>query len=208
MPIKIIIDNVSKRFKRDWIVKQLSFTVAQGDKIAILGKNGSGKSTLLKMICGFVSESEGKINWALEGDQLDLTEWHQHYTLSAPYLELIEEFTLQESIDFHFSLKPKRSDVSIDEALTESGLAPHLSKLISNFSSGMKQRLKLILALCSEASVYLLDEPCSNLDDQGIAWYQSLIGFLPKGKTVIVASNNKDEYAFCDRQISVASGVI
>ena len=65
------------------------------------------KSTLLKLVCGYVSQSEGEINWKSDANVLDLTEWHQLYTLSAPYLELIEEFTLQESIDFHFSLKTK-----------------------------------------------------------------------------------------------------
>ena len=87
-----------------------------------------------------MSQSEGEINWKSDANVLDLTEWHQLYTLSAPYLELIEEFTLQESIDFHFSLKPKLKNSSIEKALKGFWPRPSLSKQIANFSSGMKPK--------------------------------------------------------------------
>ena len=204
MPIEITLDSVSKRYKRDWIIQHLNVNIGSSDRMAILGQNGSGKSTLLKLICGFVSQTEGEVSWQHNDTELDVTEWHQHYTMTAPYLELIEEYTLQESIDFHFSLKSLRSSVDLTQVLDDSGLSPHLSKPVANFSSGMKQRLKLILTLCSEVPIYLLDEPCSNLDQAGIEWYQALIKSLPADKTVVVASNNSDEYLFCNKKLHVS----
>ncbi|MFT5513307.1 MAG: ABC-type multidrug transport system ATPase subunit [Bacteroidia bacterium] len=203
MAIELAFENVSKRFKRDWILENLSFHIKQGSKTAILGKNGSGKSTLLKIISGFTSTTAGEVQWTKDAAQLDVTKWHLNYTFSAPYLELIEEFTLQESIDFHFSLKGIRKDIVLDDILKEAGLSDHLSKQVCNFSSGMKQRLKLVLSLCSDVPIYLLDEPCSNLDHSGIEWYKTMIQSLPSCKTIIVASNNKDEYSFCEDTINV-----
>jgi ABC-type multidrug transport system ATPase subunit len=203
MSIVVGLTGVSKRFKRDWVIQNLNHRITASSKTAILGKNGSGKSTLLKIICGFVSPTEGEVNWKKNAENLDQGNWHHYFSYVAPYLELIEEYTLQESLDFHFSLKSLRPDIDLDNALKSSGLFEHKQKQISNFSSGMKQRLKLILALYSEVPIYLLDEPCSNLDVSGIEWYQEVVAGLPEDKIVIVASNNKEEYSFCTNTITV-----
>ncbi|MFT5725101.1 MAG: ABC-type multidrug transport system ATPase subunit [Bacteroidia bacterium] len=203
MSVEIEINDISKRFKRDWIVRHFKHHFSPSNKIAVLGTNGSGKSTLLKIISGFVATTEGEIIWKLDGKPVDPANWHQHFAYSAPYLELIEEYTLEESLDFHFSLKAARKDLDLDQVLIDCGLQPHMTKRVSNFSSGMKQRLKLVLSLCSDVSVYLLDEPCSNLDDPGIEWYREMIKDLPTNKTIVVASNNKLEYEFCDIMVNV-----
>lgn len=204
MSIEINLNGVSKRFKRDWIFRSISYQFNPGSRTALLGSNGSGKSTLLKIIAGYVGSTEGTITWKSDEQTLEEQQWHQHISLAAPYLECILEYSLKESIDFHFSLKNKRTDIDINEVLEKSGLANHLHKNISQFSSGMMQRLKLILALGSDVDVYLLDEPCSNLDDAGIEWYQNLVNGLPDNKTVIVASNTKVEYYFCEDKITVS----
>lgn len=198
MPGQIILDKVSKRFRRDWIFKDISYTFETGSRTAILGINGSGKSTLIKVISGYVGISEGKVDWRVSGKSLELKQWHKHFSICAPYLELIEEFTLAEILDFHFQLKPLRADIDLDTMLSESGLAAHKSKTISLFSSGMKQRLRIILALASDTDIYLLDEPCSNLDDQGVLWYKSVIKRLPNDKSILVGSNIPHEYEFCN----------
>lgn len=201
MTLKVELIKVSKRFKRDWIIQHLLYNFKSGSRTAVLGSNGSGKSTLLKIISGFMAVSEGDVVWKINDQEIDASDWHHYFSFSAPYLEMIEEYTLQESLDFHFSLKNIRPDVNIEVLLKNSGLAEHKTKQIRNFSSGMKQRLKLILALGSDVELYLLDEPCSNLDQTGIEWYKSLIEAVPKDKTIIVASNNEEEYAFCTRRL-------
>ena len=168
-----------------------------------MGSNGSGKSTLLKIVAGYVGTTEGNISWHSENKELEIQSWHSQMVIAAPYLECIEEYTLKESIDFHFSLNQMRSDIDLKVVLNESGLSDHMNKTISQFSSGMMQRLKLILALCSDVKVYLLDEPCSNLDDAGIEWYQSMMNKIPSEKTIVVASNSKVEYYFCNDKIMV-----
>jgi len=76
-------------------------------------------------------------------------------------------------------------------------------KAIKNFSSGMKQRVKLALAFCSDTQILLLDEPTSNLDQQGVEWYLSLIEQCSSNRLVIVCSNQEQEYGFCDERINV-----
>ncbi len=200
----IVLDQVSKRFKRDWIFKNVDYTFTAGSKTAILGQNGSGKSTLLKIISGYVGVTKGSVSWIAQGKGLEISDWHKHFTYSAPYLDLLEEFTLKECLDFHFSLKEKRTDINLEDVLRTSGLQGHLNKQTALFSSGMKQRTKLIMALCSDVNVYLLDEPCSNLDEEGTQWYRQLIDQLPTNKTVIVASNAAVEYDFCNTAIRVS----
>ncbi|MCB9261907.1 MAG: ABC transporter ATP-binding protein [Flavobacteriales bacterium] len=196
----IQVDNLSKRYRKEWIFNQLSHQFNTGDRTAILGSNGSGKSTFLKVLCGFVSPTQGSVLWKSDSE-IDINNRHQYFAFCSPYIELIEDYTLQESIDFHFALKTLRNDVDINQWLKDCGLDKHLNKQISLFSSGMKQRLKLLLTLASEVDVYLLDEPTSNLDEQGIGWYQRLIGGVPDGKIVVVASNQPEEYNFCNNQI-------
>ncbi len=203
MSIEIELSGISKKFKRDWVIKNLSYQINLGSKTAILGANGSGKSTLLKIICGFTGTSKGEVKWHKDDNVLDITEWHSHFSYSAPYLELIEEFTLKEMLDLHFKLKPELKSVNRSEILTDSGLLDHMDKPIVNYSSGMKQRVKLILCLCSDVDVYFLDEPCSNLDDEGVLWYHKLVNSLPENKTIIVGSNSTVEYSFCDEYVRV-----
>lgn len=205
MSVEIVVEQISKRFKRDWIFRNVSLNLPSGSKTAVLGPNGSGKSTFLKVISGYVGLTEGKIRWKQNTVDLEATQWHRHFSYCAPYLEMLDEFTLQECFDFHFKLKPLRKDIDLTTWLEESGLDKHKTKQVSLFSSGMQQRLKLILALGSDTEVYLLDEPCSNLDDDGIEWYRSLIVGLPKGKTLLIGSNSPTEYDFCERSISVTA---
>ncbi len=192
--VDIRLEQVYKRFKRDWIIKDLTRTISSGSKLAILGINGSGKSTLLKMISGFVGKTAGKISWDLSNNALEITTWHNHFAYCAPYLELVDSYTLKETIDFHFKLKRQRADVELSDWLQETGLSEHMDKPINLFSSGMQQRTKLILCLATDVPVYLLDEPCSNLDESGINWYQKKLSGLSNDKTVIIASNQPYEY--------------
>jgi len=145
--------------------------------------------------------TEGSVEWMTKS-KVEVEHWHKLYSYCAPYQEHIEEFTLRESIDFHFSLKNQR-EIDLQSWLEETKLASHMNKRISRFSSGMKQRLKLILTLASASSVYFLDEPCSNLDEDGVRWYTERIKELPKESVVLIASNSPKEYEICTQQIHI-----
>lgn len=198
----ITVRKLAKRFRGSWLFQDFNFTFSPGERIAILGQNGSGKSTFIKILSGYMGTSKGEVEWKRE-HILDTVYWHQFYSYCAPYQEVVEEFTLQESLDFHFKLKEIRPDVDLSSWLVETNLEKHLNKPVSRFSSGMKQRLKLILCMASKCDVYFLDEPCSNLDIMGADWYQEKIKTLPENSIVFIASNSPKEYEICTRFIEM-----
>lgn len=201
--LKIQLHEASKRFQYEWIFKNLSLQLKQGDSLAITGGNGSGKSTLLKCLSGAIPFTSGKITFESEGRTIPESDWYQHLTISAPYLELPEEFSLLELIEFHFKFKKPLNQIQAKELIEILYLDQHLSKPVSQFSSGMKQRLKLGIALFSDVPLILLDEPTSNLDKKGIAWYLDLITKYQQGRTLLICSNEPREYEFCLQKIAL-----
>lgn len=199
----ITLSNAGKKFYREWIFRKLDLTISPGERIVLLGPNGSGKSTLLQMIMGAVTPNEGTVTCSdVTGKAIEVESIYRHISIAAPYLELIEDMTLTELIDFHFCFK--QPVTTVNSVLNETGLASKKDSIIRFFSSGMKQRVKLSLAICSASDFLFLDEPCSNLDAEGIRWYRELIDRHTQGRTIIVASNTvREEYDFCDRHIRI-----
>lgn len=193
-----------KKFNREWIFRNTELDIHPGDKVVLLGPNGSGKSTFLQVAGGYQSITEGSIQWETNGVNVAPEEVFHHLAISAPYLELPEEFTLRELIDFHFRFKSRTNGMTDQELIALSGLASQQDRQVRNYSSGMKQRVRLLLAICSDTPMLLLDEPCSNLDSTAIEWYQSLLERFTIGRTVIVGSNRQEhEYRICNRQIDL-----
>jgi ABC-type multidrug transport system ATPase subunit len=199
----ILLNNISKRYNRQWIFKNLNYKFESGHSYSILGNNGSGKSTLLQCIIGAVTTSEGNIAYLQNEKPLVSDKVHEHIALATPYLELIEEFTTIEMIEFHAKFKPLYDDVNLDYILNAVDLQNAKHKQIVNFSSGMKQRLKLALAFFSKSSVLCLDEPTANLDINGVNIYLQLVENFTFNRTVIVASNDEKEYHFCKHHIKI-----
>lgn len=201
---KIELEGAGKRYKREWIFKDLNYAFHNGSRYALLGPNGSGKSTLMKVLSGHLTPSKGRIVFydaqskALEPDQV-----YQSVAYAAPYIELIEEFTLEEAIRFHAGLKPFQDSLSTKRLYDLLSLPKARQKEIRFFSSGMKQRVKLALAICSNAPILLLDEPATNLDVQGVAWYKKLIAEFAADRLVIIASNDPHDAEFCPIHLSI-----
>lgn len=202
--MKISLEHIGRRFNREWIFRDINYEFESGSSYAVLGANGAGKSTLLQIISGSLSSSEGKISY-LQGDTpIDQEKVFIHLSMAAPYLELIEEFTLTELIDFHFRFKKYRKGLNRKGVIELLGLKNSEFKAIKYFSSGMKQRVKLALAFCSDTSILLLDEPASNLDQQGLEWYQLLASTLSSDRLLIICSNQEQEYSFCNHKLNIA----
>lgn len=202
--MEIVLEDIGKRFNSQWIFKGLSHSFLSGSASALTGNNGSGKSTLLQIIYNFQTFSRGKIAWHLQGLPLAEEALPGKISFAAPYLELPEEFSLDEMLRFHFNIVPPKPEVSFNEMLQAAGLAGQEKKYIKHFSSGMKQRLKLLLAFNSHTPLLLLDEPCSNLDEKGIHWYKQTLAEILGTRTVIVASNQTYEYEGCQTIINVS----
>jgi ABC-type multidrug transport system ATPase subunit len=201
--MEITLDHIGRRFNQEWIFRNLSYTFDSSGKYAVLGPNGSGKSTLLSVLLGSLSLSEGNISYAGEVN-LRSEEVYSKMSFAAPYLDLIEEFTLQETINFHFQFKKPHSLVKQGDILDLLGLAKSQDKALKYFSSGMKQRTKLVLACCADTPVLILDEPTSNLDSQGVDWYHELIDKFTPERLVIIGSNQEHEYSFCPNFIQIS----
>lgn len=196
--ISINVSNAGKKFGKEWIFRNTEFNIAAGSKIAILGLNGSGKSTFLQALTGYISLNEGEIYYLNHNSKIEPDDYYQYISVASPYLELIEDFSLEEMIQYVSLYKPFFKGLTVEDVVELSGLALHKTKYIKLFSSGMKQRLKLTLAILADAPILFLDEPTTNLDSKVIVWYKELIETYAKQKTIIVCSNSlKDEYEFC-----------
>jgi ABC-type multidrug transport system ATPase subunit len=201
--MQIILQNIGRRFNRDWIFRGVDYTFQTGESYAILGSNGSGKSTLLAVLNGSLSPSAGTINYFLDDKQIEVEQVFQQLSLATPYLELIEEFSLEEMIDFHFKFKTYKPGIDKAAIIDLLSLPGSSHKLIRYFSSGMKQRLKLALAFCADTPILMLDEPTSNLDAQGVEWYLSLVQQFAKDRLTIICSNQEHEYGFCQHRLNI-----
>ncbi len=201
--MKIEAQNIGKKYVKDWIFKNLQYTFQSGEQYAIIGPNGSGKSTLLQVLAGFVPSTAGDITYTLQAQNISENNLYKNISFASPYLENIEEFTLNELIDFHFKFKQLQFVASKEELMALMYLEKSAHKQIKFFSSGMKQRTKLGLAFFSQSSLLILDEPCSNLDKMGIEWYQHLIKNYTQNRTVLIGSNQEYEYATCKHTLKI-----
>jgi len=197
--MQISLAQACKRFNKEWIFKNLNFQFEAGKHYALVGNNGSGKSTLLQIIAGYSGLTKGSIDW----NPFDANNIYEQISFAAPYLELVEEFTATEQFEFQAQFKPLQKELSTEKILALIGLKNAAHKQIRYYSSGMKQRLKLALAIFSDCPILLLDEPCSNLDKEGYALYDTLIKEYAMHKLIIVGSNDPAEYHFCKAQVNL-----
>ena len=199
--MKICLEHTGKRFQRHWIFKDINYNFNAPGNYALLGPNGSGKSTLLRIISGMQAPSSGKVLFSNGDKSIEGNEVFHYTSYCAPGQEIVEELTLREFLDFHFSFKSPLSGLSIEDIITITGLQSAADKPLSDYSSGMKQRVKLAQAVFSNSHALLLDEPCTNLDQQGVEQYRDWMETYSKDRLVIIASNDVKEYYFCKDQI-------
>ena len=202
--MKILVNKAGKRFNREWIFRNRDIEFHAPNHYAITGHNGSGKSTVVQCIAGALHLSEGSIEFEMDGKKVEPEHVFKHISICAPYLEVIEDMTVVEFLDYHASFKPFQEGWTTEKIIEEIGLTKAANKRIRNYSSGMKQRVKLAQAFFSNTSVLLLDEPCTNLDKQGIELYRHLIKPLCKHRLVLICSNDSIEYESCSAIVSMS----
>ncbi len=204
MALLIEAQSLGRRYGRQWIFRRLSHEFRAGTATAVLGPNGAGKSTLLTILAGQLLPSEGEVAYSRGGRALPPAAVPQLLAYCAPYLELPEDFTLLELLAFHTRLKPLRPGLTVAGLVDMMYLYKARHQAVRTFSSGMKQRLKLGMALYAAAPLLLLDEPTTNLDAQGAAWYQEHVARVRGAdRLVIVSSNVPAEYGFCEAQVRI-----
>ncbi|MBP6391304.1 MAG: ABC transporter ATP-binding protein [Flavobacteriales bacterium] len=202
--MEVVLHQVTKAFGREVVLRGVSHTFASGSRTALLGPNGSGKSTLLQVIAGVLAPTSGTVSHGLNGMALDPALVYRHIVIAAPYLGLYEDLSLREVIGFHQRFKPLLPGIGLDELAHIAYLQRDLEKPVRHFSSGMKQRLKLALAILSDTPLLLLDEPCGNLDAVAIGWYGDLLRQHIGERTLLVASNSQaTETALCQAALDL-----
>ncbi len=202
--MRISLLSVSKHFGREVVFRDLSHVFEAGSRTAILGPNGSGKSTLLQLIAGASIPTAGGVVHDLNGTAIDQEEVYRHVSIAAPYLNLYEDLSLCETIENHARFKPLRASITSTDVARLAYLDAAWDKPVRNFSSGMKQRLKLALAILSDTPLLLLDEPASNLDAQAVEWFQQMLKKHMEGRTLLVASNRQAaETLLCGSTIDI-----
>ena len=197
--MNISLHNAGKRFNREWIFRHVDYQFTSGRVYAITGPNGSGKSTLLQLISGASMVSEGTVLY----ENIKSENIFKHVSIAAPYLQLVEEMTLYEFLNFHSGLKNWLPAVTTTQIISILELEKATHKQIRYFSSGMKQRVNLAQAIFSNVPVVLLDEPTTNFDEEGILLYRNLVNNFCKNRLLIVSSNDKNEYDFCDEVLDM-----
>jgi ABC-type multidrug transport system ATPase subunit len=198
------LNNIGKRYNYQWIFRELHLDIKSPSIVAIKGSNGSGKTTLMSILSGYQAPSEGIIEWIDEhNNSINSDEIFQYLTWCSPATELPEEFTLTEMIEFQSKFKPWLSGIDTAAIIQITHLQQQAHQPISSFSTGMKQRLKVALALLADVKMVLLDEPTSNLDEWGIDWYKNLIQQYALHRIIVLASNMQHDFINVNAELNM-----
>ncbi len=203
---KISANKLAKSFDgRNFLFKDITFTIANGESLVVTGINGSGKSTLLKIIAGVVTPSKGEVIYMSGNDKIENSNWHEHICFVSPYLNLYEEFTPLEHLKIFAEIQGIKYDEEFAKTnLEKVGIYKARKREIKKFSSGMKQRMKFALALQRPGQLFFMDEPTSNLDKEGIETVESIFeNHISNGGAVLIASNEDREIKLCDKSIDI-----
>ncbi len=199
----ILLDKVGKHYDSGWVIRNVTYTFLKGSITGIKGKNGSGKSTIRRIISSILTPNEGLVTYTSHQQNIPLDQVPTRITLTAPSVELMEMLSVEETLQFHFKFRKMIKNESIDSILNLIWLTDSRHLLISQLSSGMKQRLKLALAFFTTTDSILLDEPTSNLDEEGIELYNHLLTNFHQHRTIIIASNEERDFDFCKTILDV-----
>jgi heme exporter protein A len=197
-------EGINKTFGRRLIFNDIGFKINSPSIFGISGPNGSGKSTLVKIIANILSPSKGKISHHLNSSEIKPEKLHNNIGLVSPYLVLYDEFTAYENLSYFSEIRGSSFNKErIDDLLNKFLLFNRRNDLVKTYSSGMKQRLKFIFALMHSPELIILDEPTSNLDEDGKEVVYELVKEEGSQNVVIVASNEERDLLLCDKIIKL-----
>jgi ABC-type multidrug transport system ATPase subunit len=206
MADSIRLQQLGRRFQRQWLFRGVEATFCKGDKVAVLGGNGSGKSSMTAMLAGFLSPSEGQIHWHMEGNVVPVEKWWNRVAWCSPALDMPLSLSITEVIDLYDQMRGYHTNWSKDAIIKSLELEAHLSKPMSQLSSGMRQRVKLMIAFALNADVLILDEPTAHLDARSIEWYKNRVANVHHHFIFIASNHDQDEIECCNKSIEIIPG--
>ena len=201
---EVSVQNITKRFFRRTVLENISFAVSPNSVQGITGRNGSGKSTLMKILAGLMSPNSGTVEFTASGGVIKPEQLYRHIGYAAPYITLFEEFSALENLHIFAKVRGMEFQKTTANSLLESlGLPTDRKDPIRDFSSGMMQRMRLAFATYHKPEFLFLDEPSSNLDEEGFAVVRSIVEEFRKSQCVFIATNDFDDLQMCDNVFSV-----
>lgn len=193
---------VGKRFGTRVVMRDVSFEVARGEVVAIVGRNGAGKSTLLRLIAGLTQPTIGSIAWIENGvENRDNLGWR--CGLCAPDAPLYRELTVGENLEFWAQMRGEVTRESLQLFLERFQLRARWNDLAGELSSGLRARLQLAVATWHGPSILLLDEPGANLDEAGRALLRVIISEQRARGITLLATNDAREAELADRRVEL-----
>jgi ABC-type multidrug transport system ATPase subunit len=199
----IELQNVSRRFNKQWLFKEVNACFKTGDRVAVMGSNGSGKSSLTSIISGYLSPTAGNVIWKSNDVEIPSALWWQDLAWCSPALDLPVLLTIREVLQLNSDMRGFTRNLSVNEIIELSGLKTHQDKSLSQLSSGMRQRIKLLLAFYTDASVLILDEPTAHLDAASILWYQEQLSLCNCPLVFIASNHDANEIVGCNKKIEI-----
>lgn len=198
-------ENIEKKFVNRLIFRGVNISLESGSSIAVTGRNGSGKSTLVKILSNLLKETSGKISLNINGREIQREKYYLHTGFVAPYLNLYDELTALENLRFFSGLKMcgKDYDGYINDLLEKVNLYKRRNDAVKSYSSGMKQRLKYAFAVLNNPELLILDEPRSNLDNEGIKLAYEIAEKQKEKGILILATNDREDTELCSSVLNI-----
>lgn len=186
--------DLAKRFGPRKVFSDINFELTTGQSIAVVGPNGSGKSTLLKVLVALLRPAKGRVEYGCDGEPLEESAIRARSSFVAPYLTLYDHLSAEENLKFFCTVAGHRiTGKEINRLLARVGLEGRGHDMVGEYSSGMKQRLKYAVALLNDPDFLFLDEPGSNLDEQGKEMIRAVVEERRESAIIVVATNEKEE---------------
>jgi len=202
--LQIYAQSLGKYFGEKRVFQYISFELNDGESLAITGPNGSGKTTLIRILCGLLRTSEGILAYYDKDKKIEWRDLYHQIGLVGPYLELYEEMTARENLNFFARIRNlNKSGQWTNELMSRFLLAGRENDVVKEYSSGMLQRLKYVFALMGRPKILFLDEPTSNLDQQGIDAVYEIMAEQKQNGLLVIATNDPADLKYGDTCIEI-----
>jgi ABC-type multidrug transport system ATPase subunit len=192
---------LGKKFYRHWVFRDIDLHLRTGDRLLITGANGAGKSTLVRVLAGQLTPTTGKLELIQNGKAIDPEVAHRVLAWTGPYMDLYPDLTLREAVAMHFNFRD--SLIPQPAIIQELRLQEHIDKQLRHFSSGMLQRVKVGLAIFTQAPLLFLDEATATMDESNARYIYDLTHAHLAGRILVYASNNAVEFERFEQRLEL-----
>ncbi|HUV31302.1 MAG TPA: ABC transporter ATP-binding protein [Acidobacteriota bacterium] len=202
---RLKVSSLAKRFGPRQVFTDISFDLTTGQSLAVIGPNGSGKTTLLMTLLAGLRPTRGEITYYHDGAAMDADQVRTHASLVSPYFHLYDSLTAEENLKFFATVSGYAiTGKQVDSLLARVGLEGRGMDLVGEYSSGMKQRLKYATGLLKKPAFLFLDEPSSNLDEEGKRTVRDIIEECRDSTILVIATNEQEEYGLASQLCRVS----